>query len=165
MWTFEPHVAEMIFERWVAEHEITVVHQQRLNRETGVHKRGERITSIAMESGQVYRGRMFIDATYEGDLMAAAGVTFTVGRESNSVYGETLNGVQKGENTHNHRFVVKVDPYVVSGDRSSGLLPGIHGDPPGEEGAGDHRVRRPRHHMPLPGGPPATGDDVPCGSG
>jgi len=73
--------------------------------------------------------------------MAAAGVTYTVGRESNSVYGETLNGVQKRENTHNHRFVVKVDPYAVPGDPSSGLLPGIHGDPPGEEGEGDDRVQ------------------------
>jgi hypothetical protein len=141
MWTFEPHVAEMIFEQLVIEHDIPVVRERRLNRETGVRKSGQRITSITTESGEVYHGRMFIDATYEGDLMAAAGVTFTVGRESNSVYGETLNGVQKRENTHNHRFIVKVDPYVVPGDRSSGLLPGIHGDPPGEEGAGDDRVQ------------------------
>ncbi|HUG69672.1 MAG TPA: FAD-dependent oxidoreductase, partial [Pirellulaceae bacterium] len=141
MWTFEPHVAEMIFDQLVIEHDIPVVRERRLNRETGVRKRGERITSITTESGEVYHGRMFIDATYEGDLMAAAGVTYTVGRESNSAYGETLNGVQKRENTHNHRFIVNVDPYVVPGDQSSGLLPGIHGDPPGEEGAGDDRVQ------------------------
>lgn len=141
MWTFEPHVAERIFEQLVAEHDIPVVRQQRLNREIGVRNTGERITSIAMESGEVYRGRMFIDATYEGDLMAAAGVTYTVGRESNTTYGETLNGVQKRENTHNHRFTVNVDPYVVPGDPTSGLLPGILGDPPGEEGAGDDRVQ------------------------
>ncbi len=141
MWTFEPHVAEMIFEQLVVEHDIVVVRQQRLNRETGVRKSGQRITSITMESGEVYRGRMFIDATYEGDLMAAAGVTYTVGRESNDAYGETLNGVQKSENKHNHRFIVNVDPYVVPGDPASGLLLGIHGDPPGEEGSGDHRVQ------------------------
>jgi hypothetical protein len=141
MWTFEPHVAEMIFERLVIEHDIPVVREQRLNRETGVRMRGQRITSITMESGETYPGQMFIDATYEGDLMAAASVTYTVGRESNSVYGETLNGVQKRENTHNHRFPVHVDPYVVPGDPSSGLLPGIHGDPPGEEGGGDDRVQ------------------------
>lgn len=141
MWTFEPHVAEMIFEGWVLEHDIPVIRQQRLNRTTGVRKSGEQITSITMESGQIYHGRMFIDATYEGDLMAAAGVTFTVGRESNSAYSESLNGVQKRENTHNHRFPVNVDPYLVPGKRTSGLLPGIHGDTPGEEGAGDHRVQ------------------------
>ncbi|MCB9940582.1 MAG: FAD-dependent oxidoreductase [Planctomycetaceae bacterium] len=141
MWTFEPHVAEMIFEQLVIEHDIPIVRQQRLNRETGVHKNGQRIISITMESGEVYRGRMFIDATYEGDLMAAAGVTYAVGRENNASYGETLNGVQKHENTHNHRFTVKVDPYVVPGDSRSGLLPGIHRDPPGEEGAGDDRVQ------------------------
>ncbi|MBC8355727.1 MAG: FAD-dependent oxidoreductase [Planctomycetes bacterium] len=141
MWTFEPQVAETIFEKLVSEHEVPIAREQRVNRDAGVRMTNDRITSITMESGEVYRGRMFIDATYEGDLMAAAGVTYTVGRESNSAYGETLNGVQKRENTHNHRFPVKVDPYVVPGDPASGLLPGIHGNPPGEEGAGDHRVQ------------------------
>ena len=141
MWTFEPHVAEMIFERFVLEHNIPVARGQRLDRETGVRMEGQRITSITMESGEAFCGLMFIDATYEGDLMAAAGVTYTVGRESNSAYGETLNGVQKRQNIHNHRFPVNVDPYPVPGDPASGLLPGIHGDPPGEEGAGDDRVQ------------------------
>ena len=102
---------------------------------------GNRIVSIRMESGQVFRGRMFIDATYEGDLMAAAGVTYTVGRESNSQYGETLNGVQKKLNLYNHRFLKPIDPYVVSGEPASGLLLGIHGEDPGEDGQGDHRIQ------------------------
>lgn len=76
--------------------------------------------------------------TYEGDLMA--GVSFTVGREANSKYGETLNGVQTGH-ARSHQFEKPVDPYVVPGDPSSGLLPRIHGDSPGEEFSGDHRVQ------------------------
>ncbi len=74
---------------------------------------------------------MFIDATYEGDLMAAAGVSFTVGREANATYGETLNGVQTARATK-HQFDYPVDPYVIPGDPSSGLLPRIQTEPPGE---------------------------------
>ena len=87
-----------------------------------------------MESGLIVAGQMFLDATYEGDLMAAAGVTYTVGRESNQQYGETLNGVQTQQNTHNHRFIERVDPYVVPGDPASGLLPGMQPGTPGPEG-------------------------------
>ncbi len=141
MWTFEPHLAERIYEQMLKEVDVPVFRNQRLDRATGVKKEGQRVVSITMECGQKYRGRMFIDATYEGDLMAAAGVSYTVGRESNSQYGETINGIQKLRNVHLHRFVVKVDPYVVPGDPSSGVLPGVHGDDPGEDGAGDHRIQ------------------------
>lgn len=141
MWTFEPRVAELIYVRMIKEDEIPVVREQPLDRADGVEKSGARIAAITTLSGKTYRGRMFIDATYEGDLMAAAGVSYTVGRESNSQYGESLNGVQKRENIHSHRFVKQVDPYVVPGDPKSGLLPGVHGDPPGEEGQADHRVQ------------------------
>ena len=92
-----------------------------------------------METGQVYAARMFIDASYEGDLMAGAGVSYHVGREDNSVYGETLNGVQLGAKTH--QFKVPVDPYRTAGDPASGLLPGIHAGSPGEQGQGDQRVQ------------------------
>ena len=71
---------------------------------------------------------MFIDATYEGDLMAAAGVDYHVGREANSVYGETLNGVQTDARHHGHQFRKPIDPYVVPGDPASGLLPRISPD-------------------------------------
>ncbi len=142
MWTFEPSVAERILEGMIAERGIPVVRGERLDRSGhGVVKEGNRLTAIVMESGRRFTGRMFIDATYEGDLLAAAGVTYVVGRESNQEYNETLNGVQKKLNTHNHRFVVPVDPYVVPGDASSGLLPGVHGGDPGEDGTGDHRVQ------------------------
>ena len=91
-----------------------------------------------MESGQTLRGAMFIDATYEGDLMARAGVSYHVGREANAQYGETINGVFFGDK---HQFKVPVDPYVVPGDPASGLLPGIHGGDPGQAGQGDRRIQ------------------------
>lgn len=141
MWTFEPHVAEDIMEALLREHRVPVVRQARLDRRAGVECDGRRIRSIRTLDGRRFRGRMFIDATYEGDLMAAAGVSYTVGRESNATYGETLNGVQKAQNTHNHRFIKPVDPYVRPGDPSSGVLHGINPDPPGEDGQGDHRVQ------------------------
>jgi hypothetical protein len=99
-----------------------------------------RITSIVMLSGKAYRGKMFIDATYEGDLMAAAGVSYTLGREANSQYGETLNGVKTGL-ARGHQFDEPVDPYVRPGDPSSGLLPGVTKGGPGDEGSGDRRIQ------------------------
>lgn len=139
-WTFEPHVAERLFDELMKEHKVVVVRSQRLDLKNGVQKEGPRILSITMESGEVYRGKMFIDATYEGDLMAKAGVSFHVGREANKKYGETLNGVQVKNAVH-HQFIKKIDPFVKPGDPSSGLLPLVHADPAGIEGEGDHRVQ------------------------
>ena len=84
---------------------------------------------------------MFIDATYEGDLMAAAGVAYHVGREASSVYGEEWNGIQVGTLHHAHWFKGSIDPYRVPGDRASGLLPRISADPPGQKGDGDKRIQ------------------------
>ncbi|MCB9783926.1 MAG: FAD-dependent oxidoreductase [Candidatus Omnitrophica bacterium] len=140
MWVFEPHVAEREYEKLIAENDIPVHRERWLDRKDGVVVRDGAIQSIRMLNGDVYEGKIFIDATYEGDLMAEAGVSFTVGRESNSMYGETLNGVQT-ENATKHQFKTPVDPYVVPGDSSSGLLPRIHDGGPGEEGEGDHRVQ------------------------
>jgi hypothetical protein len=94
-----------------------------------------------MESGKTFTGKMFLDATYEGDLLAAAAVPFHVGREANAKYNETLNGIQKQKNNHNHRFTAKVDPYVIPGDPKSGLLPGIEAGPHPEDGSEDHRLQ------------------------
>ena len=105
-----------------------------------------------MESGRAYAGRVFVDATYEGDLMAKAGVSYHVGREANAVYGETLNGVQT-RNATSHQFKVRVDPYVVPGDPRSGLLPGLHDGGPGEEGSGDRRVQAYNFRMTLTDAP------------
>ena len=144
MWVFEPHVAERIFEDLVAEHGIEAVRDEWLDRERGVRKDGETIVSITTLAGNTYPGTMFIDATYEGDLMAAAGVTYHVGREANSVYGEEHNGVQVGVLHHRHHFgAVKepISPYRVPGDPHSGVLPRISTDPVGEFGSGDKRVQ------------------------
>ncbi|HEY2894272.1 MAG TPA: FAD-dependent oxidoreductase [Pirellulales bacterium] len=140
MWTFEPSVAEALFDEMCREAGVIVVKGERLDLKNGMTKSGGRIESIRMESGRVFRGRMFVDATYEGDLMAKAGVSYTVGREANSQYGETLNGVQT-KNATKHQFVAGVDPYVKKGDKTSGLLPRVHSGSPGEEGAGDKRVQ------------------------
>lgn len=144
MWTFEPKVASEVFRDIIAEHKIELVAGARLDRRPGkgVVKEGGRISAIVTEDGRRFEGAMFIDATYEGDLMAVAGVKYTVGREANAVYGETINGVQ-ARNAKSHQFPegANVDPYVRRGDPSSGVLPGIDPKGPGEEGSGDHRVQ------------------------
>jgi len=148
MWVFEPHVAERTFEQLVAEYDIPVFRDEWLNREGGVRKNGSRVVSVTMLSGKTYRGKVFIDATYEGDLMASAGIGFHVGREGNDVYGETLNGVQT-RHAVSHQFEKPVDPYIKPGDPTSGLLPRIHGGGPGEEGKGDNRVQAYNYRMCL----------------
>ncbi|MCA9064122.1 MAG: FAD-dependent oxidoreductase, partial [Planctomycetaceae bacterium] len=160
MWTFEPHVAENILQSMLNDSTVQVVLNQRLDRSSGVRVSGNAIQSISMESGETYSGRHFIDATYEGDLMAAAGVTFTVGREANERYGETLNGNQVRANTHNHRFVVNVSPYQIPGDPDSGLIPEVVNSSAGIDGDGDHRIqafcyrmcmtRVPQNRVPFP---------------
>jgi len=144
MWIFEPHVAEQVFEDLIEEHQIPVDREQWLNRAKGVQKSAGRITSITMLSGKTYAGKMFLDATYEGDLMAAAGVDYHVGREATSVYGEQWNGVQTGVLHHRHHFGAvkeKISPYVIPGDPTSGVLPRISTEPPGAYGSGDRRVQ------------------------
>lgn len=138
MWTFEPSAALKVFEDMIAEAGIEVVLGERLNRNGGVTKDGNAIVSISMESGKVLSGKVFIDATYEGDLMAAAGVSYFVGREANSLYGETYNGVQLLDG---HQFPDGVDPYVVAGDPDSGLLWGISDAKLKEKGSGDKLVQ------------------------
>jgi len=144
MWIFEPSVAERVFEDFVREHGITVLRDEWLDRQKGVKKDGERIVAITMLSGKTFAGKMFIDATYEGDLMAAAGVKYHVGREAKSVYGEEWNGVQTGVLHHRHHFGFlkeKISPYVVPGDPKSGVLPRVSAKPPGDYGAGDEKVQ------------------------
>jgi len=136
MWTFEPHVAQAIFKEMLQEAGVTVRLQQPL---AAVKKDGQRIISIAMENGDVYHGKMFIDATYEGDLMAKAGVSYTVGREANALYDETLNGIRA--KTPKNQVTGSIDPYVAPGDPSSGLIPLIQPGDGGTPGEGDHRVQ------------------------
>jgi hypothetical protein len=144
MWIFEPHIAEQVFDELIEENSIELYRDEWLNRENGIEKTDGRITSLTTLSGKTFKGKMFMDATYEGDLMAAAGVSYHVGREGTDVYGEEWNGVQTGVYHHRHHFMVldqPIDPYLTPGDPSSGLLPRISPEPPGEKGSGDHRVQ------------------------
>lgn len=142
MWTFEPHVATRIYDDMLREvaDKVTVVRGERLDLRSGVVKQGEKIVRIVMESGRAFAGKMFIDATYEGDLMAKAKVGYHVGREANAVYGETLNGVQVRHSV-SHQFTKKVDPYRKAGDPSSGVLPGIVTEKLPPDGTGDAKVQ------------------------
>ena len=142
MWIFEPHAAEEIFEGYAKEFGIQIFRNEWLDRSsTGIKKKDGKIQSIRMLSGKTYQGKMFIDATYEGDLMALAGVNFHVGREPNSMFGEQWNGVQVGVFQHGHYFKSKISPYKIIGDPSSGLLPEISSESPGINGSGDHKIQ------------------------
>lgn len=142
MWTFEPHAATEIYDAMLAavKDKVTVIFSERLDLKKGVVKDGTRITKIIMESGREFTGKMFIDATYEGDLMAKAGVSYAVGREPNAQFGETINGVQKVKTIH-HQFIKNVDPYVKPGDPKSGVLPGIDPGDIGADESGDRKLQ------------------------
>jgi len=134
-WRFEPHVAEETFEQWLLEENVRVFKRQFID---AVSKEGNRIVAIRTASGIEVRAAMFIDASYEGDLLALAGVSYFIGREGNARYDETINGAQIESG---HQFEGPVDPYVVPGVPASGLLPGIDPDPAFVPGAGDKRVQ------------------------
>lgn len=141
MWTFEPRIAEKVFDEWVKETGIRVYRDEWLDREAGVELKDGRIISVKTLSGKKFTGKVFIDATYEGDLMAAAGVSYHVGREANSVYGEKWNGIQTGVLHHKHWFASDISPYTIPGDPSSGVLPGISTAHPGTKGEGDNKIQ------------------------
>ena len=141
MWLFEPHVAEKVFEDFVKENNIKVLRGEWLDRNKAVVKKKGEIISFSTLSGKVFKGKMFIDATYEGDLMAAAGINYHVGREGNAKYNETFNGVQTGVFQHDHHFKSNISPYKIKDDPSSGLLPYISAEPPGEFGAADKKIQ------------------------
>lgn len=138
-WVFEPHVAEEILMQYLDEPHISLVQGYHL---TSVVKEGTRIVSITCtdESGKsrTIKADQFIDCSYEGDLMAMSGVTCTVGREDNSLYGETWNGYQL---LQNHQFMDGIDPFVVPGDPQSGLLWGISDGKARDYGTGDSMVQ------------------------
>ena len=151
MWTFEPSAALSVYKDMLDKQNVELVYKERLNRKSGVIKDQGRIRSIKMESGKVFTGDIFIDATYEGDLMAMAGVSYTYGREGNEQYGETLNGVQANimnttlsgtvsRNGQYHNYLPGVDPYNVKGKPESGLLPNVV-NKPGMEGVGDKKIQ------------------------
>jgi arylsulfatase A-like enzyme len=149
--SFEPHVGKDVFDQMIATEGVQVIYNEKLDRTTGkgVTMEDNRITAITMLSGKTFRGKMFIDATYVGDLMAAAGVTYTVGREPESQYGEDMAGVRRGDtNPRVHygqkdkdHFVKDVDPYVIPGDSSSGLLPHVHRTEGLKNGTSDKKIQ------------------------
>lgn len=142
MWIFEPHIAERIFEDFVKEYNIKVHRNEFLDRSKGVQIQDGKIVSITTLNGKLYEAPVFIDATYEGDLMAAAGVSYHVGREANSKYNENWNGIQVGELHHQHHFGdMNISPYKVPGDSTSGVLPRISTENPGIRGEGDNRLQ------------------------
>ena len=149
--SFEPHVGKQVFEQMISAAGVTVVYNERLDRTSGkgVTMDGKRITAITTLNGKTYHGKMFIDATYVGDLMAAAKVTYTVGREPENQYGEDLAGVRRGDTKprvhygqgDKDHFVKVVDAYVKPGDQSSGLLPHVHLVDGIQNGQGDKKIQ------------------------
>ena len=167
--SFEPHVGQQVFSQMIASADVTVDFNEQLDRSPGkgVTMKGQRIEAITMLSGKTYHGKMFIDATYVGDLMAAAGVSYTVGREAESVYNEDLAGVRRGDTKprvhytqrDKDHFTKKVDPFVVPGDKNSGLLPLIFQIDELRNGQGDKKIQAfnyrvcltsdPSHRIPI----------------
>jgi len=135
-WYPEPKVAEAVLNEMLAEQRsVRLFLRHRLRERGGVRKRGAAITELVMENGARFRGKIFVEASYEGDVMQQAGVRYTVGRESTSTYGESLAGVRPKD--RNHQFDVRVPAH----DESGKLLPEISPLPRGEIGAGDARVQ------------------------
>ena len=134
-WLVEPKVAEPIFLKMLQDAGVKLVFNQRLREKDGVARSNGRVQSITMESGQQYNAKVFADCTYEGDLMAQAGVTYTWGRESSAEYGESLAGV-RGE-TPKHQFLVDISPRGADGK----LLPEISAEPVAAPGSADRKVQ------------------------
>lgn len=141
MWIFEPHVAEKVFEDFISEYNIPIYRDEWLNRESGIVTKEGKIVSFTTLSGKTFEGKMFIDATYEGDLMASANVSYTVGREACSEYNEQWNGVQAGVYHHGHYFKSDISPYVIPDDPNSGLLPYISSEPIQPNCTGDDKIQ------------------------
>lgn len=133
---FEPHVAEEVFNEMLREAKVTTIFDQKVREKKGVTKTGDRIVAITLENGEILRAVVFADTTYEGDLMAQAGVTYTWGRESVSEYDESFAGV-RGKQRPDHHFNVRVSPYAADGS----LLPEVSAGPKGEMGQGDKKVQ------------------------
>ncbi len=144
--TFEPSVAEKVFDELVEEAGVQIV-KGRIDLNDGVTKQGSRIVSMKLEDGRTLKGRVFMDASYEGDLLAAAGVSFTTGREANSQYGEQGNGITGP--LDGNQLPDGIDPYVKVGESDSGLLPYVNRSLDGPLGASDHRIQAYCYRMVL----------------
>ncbi|RAV28627.1 FAD-dependent oxidoreductase [Sinomicrobium soli] len=137
-WIFEPHTASGVFNDYLEKADVPVLYGYQLEK---VEKEGASISAVLLRKGNSEKSvgaGVFIDATYEGDLMAGAGVSYTIGRESNETYGETYNGVQLRKR---HQFPDLIDPYKIKGDPSSGLLWGISPEKVASDGTGDQKLQ------------------------
>ena len=134
-WKLEPHVAESLFQKMANKAKVDVFLQHRLREKDGVTKKGSKITEIFLENGASFSAKVFIDATYEGDLMAFAGVSYIVGREPQSQYGEYSGGVREGSNKKLRGQLVKA--FDADGKLLEGVLPG----PPSAVGDGDKKTQ------------------------
>lgn len=138
VWRFEPKVALEVYNDLIKENRITLIKNQRLKLDKGVKVERGKIVSILMESGNEYLAKMFIDATYEGDLMAHAGVSYFVGREGNDMYNEKNNGIRP---TEENELPYGIDPYIVPGVPESGFLPRVNLNAGGRVGEGDKKIQ------------------------
>lgn len=137
-WYFEPHVAEEAFQGMARDAGVKVFYQHRLDERDGVSRDGPHITAVTAENGARFPAQVFIDASYEGDLMAQSKVSFTWGREGWEEFNETLAGVVGPADTSaGHRFLFPVSAY----DEHGKLLPEISAEPRGEVGAGDRKIQ------------------------
>ncbi len=153
-WYYEPHAGEKIFHDMLREAGVKLLFGRRLREKTGVQKQGTRLAAVTMENGETYEAAVFADASYEGDLMAQAGVSYTWGREGSAQYGESLAGV--AARTPFHQFKVRVSAF----DESGRLLPEIFSGPKGVTGEADRKVQaynfrmclsdRPANQVPYP---------------
>jgi hypothetical protein len=141
-WRFEPHVAEEVFLNWIRKYDIPLYlnHRLKLNFEA-VLKQDRQIKCIETENGKFFKARIFIDATYEGDLLHFAGISTIIGRESNELYGESKNGIRQENNYR--QIEVNVDPYNIPGDPSSGTIHTVQNEFLNLDsiGRGDHRIQ------------------------
>jgi len=133
-YTFEPHVAQEVLTEMLDAAQVPLYTGAKLR---NVQRRGARIVALETQDGSAFYGRVFVDASYEGDLMDRAGVDWTVGRESNSAFGETYNGVRLSIEKQHTLFV---SPYRKEGVASSGLLPGVVGSV-GPNGSADPSIQ------------------------
>jgi len=134
-WLHEPHVAEMVFREMLRGAGVSVFERHRLREKTGVRKSGTTIAAITTEDGSEFTASVFIDAGYEGDLMAQSGISYTYGREGSAQYGESLAGMR--DKTPFHQFLVDISPKGPNGR----LLPEISADAPEAPGTADKRVQ------------------------
>jgi len=149
-WIFEPHVASDVYQQYIRAVNLNILYRHQL---VSVQKnKAGYITSIVIEhsaqagpsflsrreSRQTIYAKMFIDCSYEGDLMAKAGVSYFTGREANEAYNETYNGVQLRDK---HQFPDSISPYKIPGDTASGLLWGISNTVLATPGSGDKKIQ------------------------